>query len=158
MTDVARQEQELWEEMRGMGIPRVSLPDDIEQIINLSSEHLAAIDDMDVANAIQYKLSQFILYVEQVVRVTKAVINSLEDVYNQELLEDASLVVPKSLSLTEKKAIAHQQSERLQDLSHQINQLKLRRDALDGWAEGVENLLDVIKQIHYRLRMQAYGS
>ena len=151
-------EKDVWGAIDGLGIPRVNIPDDIEEIINYPPERLACIDDMDVANAIQYKLSQFILYVEQNVRVIRAAINGLEEEFMQELLQDASRIQPKSLSLTEKKAIAIQNSERLQKLAQQIAQLKMRRDALDGWAENVKNLLDVIKQIYYRLRLQAYGS
>ncbi|HHV41237.1 MAG TPA: hypothetical protein GXX72_00060 [Clostridiaceae bacterium] len=151
-------EKDVWGAIDGLGIPRVNIPDDIEEIVNYPPERLACIDDMDVANAIQYKLSQFILYVEQNVRVIRAAINGLEEEFMQELLQDASRIQPKSLSLTEKKAIAIQNSERLQELARQINQLKMRRDALDGWAENVKNLLDVIKQIYYRLRLQAYGS
>ena len=153
-----RLEDDVWGAIDGLGIPRVNIPDDIEEIINYPPERLACIDDMDVANAIQYKLSQFILYVEQNVRVIRAAINGLEEEFMQELLQDASRIQPKSLSLTEKKAIAIQNSERLQKLAQQIAQLKMRRDALDGWAENVKNLLDVIKQIYYRLRLQAYGS
>lgn len=153
-----RLEDDVWGAIDGLGIPRVNIPDDIEEIINYPPERLACIDDMDVANAIQYKLSQFILYVEQNVRVIRAAINGLEEEFMQELLQDASKIQPKSLSLTEKKAIAIQNSERLQKLAQQIAQLKMRRDALDGWAENVKNLLDVIKQIYYRLRLQAYGS
>lgn len=153
-----RLEDDVWGAIDGLGIPRVNIPDDIEEIINYPPERLACIDDMDVANAIQYKLSQFILYVEQNVRVIKATINGLEETFNQELLQDASRIQPRSLSLTEKKAIAIQNSESLQGLAQQITQLKVQRDALDGWAENVKNLLDVIKQIYYRLRLQVYGS
>ena len=160
MDSLRKLEQEIWNKMVTMGIPRVRLPDDIDQIINLSAEELASIDDMDVANAIQYKLGQFMLYIEQNVRVIKAMLNRLEECYNRELLEsiNSDSSMPKNLSLTEKKARVHQQSNRLQQLSAQIDELKILRDVLDGSTEGVEHLLDVIKQIYYRLRMQAYGS
>lgn len=141
--------------LQAMGVPLITAPEDIVEIVNASAESISCIDDIDVANAIQFKLGQFGLYLEQQARIVNAAINILDDEYSNRLTRQAALVTPKTLSLAEKKAIALGQDEELQTLHNRVQNLKTLRILLEGWGSHLQVLVDVMKQIHFRIR---YGA
>ena len=61
------------------------------------------------------------------------------------------------MSLTEKKAIALEQSERLKTVKKEVDELRMQKELLEGWADHLQNLYDVLKQMHYRLRLRDFG-
>lgn len=141
-----------------MQIPIVEKPKDIDYFINTDSENIACINDMDAANAVQYKLSQFILYVDQNLSLVKAQLREFEEDYSNALAIEASRVTPKSLSLTEKRAIALESNESLKSLHAEVKELKMKEELLNNMGNNVKNLLDVVKQVYFRLRLRDYGS
>ncbi len=139
-----------------MDIPILKPPSDIENILNMNAERVVSIDDMDIASAMQYKLTQFRLYVEQRYRMTNAVYNKKNEHLNDRVNFIASSLKIKA-SLTEKKSIALESSVELRELREDVIQLRLQKEILEGWSEHLQGLYDVLKQVHYRLRLRDLG-
>ena len=143
--------------LKEMGIPLVIVPEDIDSLLNCAPDTIASIDDMDVANALQFKISQFILYVTQQQNIYKLLLHTLNNEYSNLLMLESSKIKPKSMSLGEKKALAIANNDELALLSEEVNELQCKRILLEQWDISLKNLLDVVKQVHFRLRLREFG-
>jgi len=117
---------------------------------------VGSIDDMDLASSMQYKIAQFIAYVAQQYRIVNSAYNERNDYFIDNWNRLATNVAGK-MSLTEKKAIALEQSERLKTVKKEVDELRMQKELLEGWADHLQNLYDVLKQMHYRLRLRDFG-
>ena len=139
-----------------MKIPILEPPDGIEEVLNMDAVAVGSIDDMDLASSIQYKIAQFIAYVAQQYRIVNSAYNERNDYFIDNWNRLATNVAGK-MSLTEKKAIALEQSERLKTVKKEVDELRMQKELLEGWADHLQNLYDVLKQMHYRLRLRDFG-
>lgn len=139
-----------------MKIPILEPPDDIEEVLNMDAVAVGSIDDMDLASSMQYKIAQFIAYVAQQYRIVNSAYNERNDYFIDNWNRLATNVAGK-MSLTEKKAIALEQSERLKTVKKEVDELRMQKELLEGWADHLQNLYDVLKQMHYRLRLRDFG-
>lgn len=139
-----------------MKIPILEPPDGIEEVLNMDAVAVGSIDDMDLASSMQYKIAQFIAYVAQQYRIVNSAYNERNDYFIDNWNRLATNVAGK-MSLTEKKAIALEQSERLKAVKKEVDELRMQKELLEGWADHLQNLYDVLKQMHYRLRLRDFG-
>ena len=139
-----------------MKIPILEPPDGIEEVLNMDAVAVGSIDDMDLASSMQYKIAQFIAYVAQQYRIVNSAYNERND-YFIDNWNRLSANVAGKMSLTEKKAIALEQSERLKTVKKEVDELRMQKELLEGWADHLQNLYDVLKQMHYRLRLRDFG-
>lgn len=139
-----------------MKIPILEPPDGIEEVLNMDAVAVGSIDDMDLASSMQYKIAQFIAYVAQQYRIVNSAYNERNDYFIDNWNRLATNVAGK-MSLTEKKAIALEQSERLKTVKKEVDELRMQKELLEGWADHLQNLYDVLKQMHYRLRLRDFG-
>lgn len=139
-----------------MKIPILEPPDDIEEVLSMDAVAVGSIDDMDLASSMQYKIAQFIAYVAQQYRIVNSAYNERND-YFIDNWNRLSTNVAGKMSLTEKKAIALEQSERLKTVKKEVDELRMQKELLEGWADHLQNLYDVLKQMHYRLRLRDFG-
>ena len=139
-----------------MKIPILEPPDGIEEVLSMDAIAVGSIDDMDLASSIQYKIAQFIAYVAQQYRIVNSAYNERNDYFIDNWNRLATNVAGK-MSLTEKKAIALEQSERLKTVKKEVDELRMQKELLEGWADHLQNLYDVLKQMHYRLRLRDFG-
>jgi hypothetical protein len=139
-----------------MKIPILEPPDGIEEVLSMDAIAVGSIDDMDLASSMQYKIAQFIAYVAQQYRIVNSAYNERND-YFIDNWNRLSANVAGKMSLTEKKAIALEQSERLKTVKKEVDELRMQKELLEGWADHLQNLYDVLKQMHYRLRLRDFG-
>lgn len=139
-----------------MKIPILEPPDGIEEVLSMDAVAVGSIDDMDLASSMQYKIAQFIAYVAQQYRIVNSAYNERNDYFIDNWNRLATNVAGK-MSLTEKKAIALEQSERLKTVKKEVDELRMQKELLEGWADHLQNLYDVLKQMHYRLRLRDFG-
>lgn len=139
-----------------MKIPILEPPEGIEEVLNMDAVAVGSIDDMDLASSMQYKIAQFIAYVAQQYRIVNSAYNERND-YFIDNWNRLSANVAGKMSLTEKKAIALEQSERLKTVKKEVDELRMQKELLEGWADHLQNLYDVLKQMHYRLRLRDFG-
>ncbi len=141
-----------------MKIPILEPPDGIEEVLSMDAIAVGSIDDMDLASSMQYKIAQFIAYVAQQYRIVNSAYNERNDYFidNWNRLS-ANVAGAGKMSLTEKKAIALEQSERLKTVKKEVDELRMQKELLEGWADHLQNLYDVLKQMHYRLRLRDFG-
>jgi hypothetical protein len=139
-----------------MKIPILEPPDGIEEVLNMDAVAVGSIDDMDLASSMQYKIAQFIAYIAQQYRIVNSAYNERNDYFIDNWNRLATNVAGK-MSLTEKKAIALEQSERLKTVKKEVDELRMQKELLEGWADHLQNLYDVLKQMHYRLRLRDFG-
>lgn len=146
------------DKLRGMRVPIVEPPENMDYYFSYDPAKIASIDDMDLATALQAGVAQVALYIKQQYNIANACYEGISERYNTELNKLASQVMPKSLTLAEKKAIALEQNQALNELHEDLLDVKERKLLLDGWIEKLDDLQAILKQQHYRLRLKTYGS
>ena len=144
--------------LQEMRVPIMEPPENMDYYFSYDPARIAAIDDMDLATALQAGIVQGILYVKQQFNIANALYDSLSEEFNTKLGVLASEVTPKSLTLAEKRAIALERSTELKQLHNDLMDVKERKLLLDGWIEKLDDLQALLKQQHYRLRLRDYGS
>lgn len=114
-----------------MKIPILEPPDGIEEVLSMDAVAVGSIDDMDLASSMQYKIAQFIAYVAQQYRIVNSAYNERNDYFIDNWNRLATNVAGK-MSLTEKKAIALEQSERLKTVKKKWMSYGCKKNFLKG--------------------------
>lgn len=139
------------------GIAEVKRPDAIDDILNADPEVLAAISDLDTANAVQATLAQYMAWLRQQMGLVKAEIDELKSEFDLKMGLEVNKVTPKSLTLAEKRAVALSNSVDLILLNERLVEAEKKYALLESSTEDLPHLIEVVKQVYYRLRLQTYA-
>lgn len=129
-----------------MEMPIIERPKDIDKIFNEDREVLANIQSPEYANELMFGVAQFLMYMRQQYNIFRSVSSRLKKELERKLMIEASEM--KGSSLTERKAIALENNEKLRKESDIIDDLNFKADLIEDWFDDCYEFLNTLKRVH----------
>lgn len=129
----------------------------IQSILNLSKDTLNDISDLDIVQEFQFRLSQYLIYLNQKRNAYEGALRKAQKEYDKELGKKLATFVPKTKSLAEKKMIINSEDEKIAGLDDLIMDMEQKVGYFKGLDDKVKIFLEVLRQHFFRLKESKGG-